>query len=147
MKISKFVLSLICMSVLGGFAQVKAENGQVKYTKNLMFSLINCIPYSESHKVEMFDTLITPVTQIRGWQNGKCIYVNYAEEIPNSKCECHFTAAQLKEIKAAYESDTKNASSNRALVKEEDETKDSSDQMSKILDKYLNDGVTCTKAN
>lgn len=138
MKKSNLLLFLIVLS----FAVSPLSANASAYSKKFIDSLVNCREYKEEAPMELFGSTITPTLVVKGWVNDKCVYENYAKEIPESKYTCTFTQAQLQEILVAGKKDpnTTETYQNGGMTY-------TSDPLSVVFTKFLNDGSTCTHPN
>lgn len=134
MNKSKIFLLIVLILAI---SPLKADASQ--YSEKFIDNLVNCRKYKEETPMNMFDSTITPTVVVKGWVNDKCVYENYAKEIPESKYTCTFTHSQLQEIRVASKKDQnsketyKNAGMNYT-----------SDPLSVVFTKFLNDSSTCT---
>lgn len=130
---------MIWMSaVCGVSAEGTQSSNNSLYSKKFISNLVKCKKYKEERQMEFFGMPVTPTVVVEGWQNGKCVYSNFPKESPESKYTCYFTKAQLKEILETSRKDQ----SKKETYKGQGMTY-TSDPMSVLFTKYLNDGVTC----
>lgn len=134
----RFRILILLVSVFVGMNFLASEVRANSYSDEFVKHLVSCTPYKKESPFDFMGMKITPTVVVKKGSNGKCIYENYAKENPQDKYVCYFTKAQLKEIELASKKDKNSV-----------ETHDlggmsySSDPISIILTKFLNDGTTC----
>ena len=117
---------------------ISMSSNSPKYSKEFISHLVKCQKYKEESSFDFFGNVITPVVIVDGWKNGKCGYINYAKEIPESKTICNFTKAQLNEILAASKKNQ-----NVQETYNDGVMTYKADPLSVLFTKYMNDGKTC----
>lgn len=121
---------------------ISMSSDSPNYSKEFISHLVKCQKYKEESSFDFLGNVITPVVIVEGWKNGKCGYVNYAKEIPESKVSCSFTKAQLNEILAASKKDQ-----NVQETYRKGGMTYTSDPLSVLFTKYMNEGDTCVMQN
>ncbi len=131
------VLGICCCFAVTG--KVEASGESSAYSSEFISHLVQCKKYREETPMIMFDVPFTPTVVIDGWKNGKCVYSNFVKEQPEkSKRTCYFTKAQLQEILEASKKDP-----NQKETYKGNGMSYTSDPLSVVFTKFLNDSSTC----
>ena len=140
----KALLISLCTLAIGSAAvcagiNVTAEvNGTTQ--EKLMYSIINCKPYTEAHQTNMFGYNIRSFNKVIGMKGDYCVYRSYTVGLQeNARIECRFSKENRQEF-AALAKKNPNA---KASYRNKDFSY-TSDGFSVLMSKFFNDKNVCS---